>query len=940
MKGKSKSKKIIEAVNPKISIENMYKKYKSQESYNDFKIFTRNLNSKINVPKQNIGNISPTNYNNLTNKTNSNYINTNTNNKLSKKLTLKLKNVLETSNSITNNYSNMITPNSLRSNNNNTKTNKKTSEKNTKRYYSKNEKTTNLNNLKLSNENTIEIDEVNCEKKFNFNDDLILFHQKVSSNDISLEKEICNTKDNNEINSNKDHSNDLEKINENERNKNLNLDFEALKNANNFYTNSICEASVSFIEKGDKNLINNVPVSFVRQNENKLLQNTSSKKLIKINNYKSNNENVTKIIHKNGSETTIIKNNFIYTDNCFEDKMISKENNVECESNITNIKEENMSNDNKVFDSFNKKYDNYQNTPKREYEKINFSYESNENKIDFKNPFNKTDNKNRMNILPTDLNSALELKRNLSYEIIELNKFKTDSKSSNYKDILEDLSPTEKCNRNLLNYSKKGDKESFLEILSELYALEGKNLNIHVFNDIGENCLHIACKEGNLKIVEILLELNFDYELKDKNKHSKKTALHISCENGYFDISKMLIEKGANIDSLDAELNTPLHLCAIENHIELFQYLLDKTNKIDKKNSKGETAVDLALNNQKDINIVNRFKKIINDYYYKIYQNNKHLEKNILNNYLPSPRKFDKVKNQYNNVNTDSNNNNKDKLSQFIPFINKSDFKQQKIFNLENKNNKNLKYSNRKSSKELSCNSKLYNNFNSVNTSNMISDLSTNPINLSKKDSSNRSDLLFSNCKSNFDNYKNHNQKISNKNNTNLSNPKIHLSNNNLSNMKSENIEDINDIKKISNESNRKIKTINFTIKDLTNSCNSNSKVSKKTDNSSSSNNLNSISVSSKSKKMESLVDNFSSEMNNLSNTHSNVNEDSRYFIDKIVGKNSHNENRRLNVSDFICHMILGKGSFGEVYLVEEKISRVFYAMKVLKKEKMIGKTL
>ena len=55
-----------------------------------------------------------------------------------------------------------------------------------------------------------------------------------------------------------------------------------------------------------------------------------------------------------------------------------------------------------------------------------------------------------------------------------------------------------------------------------------------------------------------------------KHKFNKKTALHISCENGYFYISKMLIEKGAEIIILDKDLNTSLHLCAINNHVKMF----------------------------------------------------------------------------------------------------------------------------------------------------------------------------------------------------------------------------------------------------------------------------------------------------------------------------------------------------------------------------------
>lgn len=43
----------------------------------------------------------------------------------------------------------------------------------------------------------------------------------------------------------------------------------------------------------------------------------------------------------------------------------------------------------------------------------------------------------------------------------------------------------------------------------------------------------------------------------------------------------------------------------------------------------------------------------------------------------------------------------------------------------------------------------------------------------------------------------------------------------------------------------------------------------------------------------------------------------------------------QINVESFIAHKLLGKGSFGEVYLVEKKDTKVFYAMKVIDKSKM-----
>lgn len=54
--------------------------------------------------------------------------------------------------------------------------------------------------------------------------------------------------------------------------------------------------------------------------------------------------------------------------------------------------------------------------------------------------------------------------------------------------------------------------------------------------------------------------------------------------------------------------------------------------------------------------------------------------------------------------------------------------------------------------------------------------------------------------------------------------------------------------------------------------------------------------------------------------------------------KNS-SEKEKINLDSFLIHGLIGKGSFGEVYLVEKKDhDSAFYAMKVLHKSKIMSK--
>jgi hypothetical protein len=52
------------------------------------------------------------------------------------------------------------------------------------------------------------------------------------------------------------------------------------------------------------------------------------------------------------------------------------------------------------------------------------------------------------------------------------------------------------------------------------------------------------------------------------------------------------------------------------------------------------------------------------------------------------------------------------------------------------------------------------------------------------------------------------------------------------------------------------------------------------------------------------------------------------------------NPNTKISKEDFYILKVIGRGSFGKVYLVRKKDSGIPYAMKILKKDQLIKKNL
>ncbi|MCQ2817184.1 MAG: protein kinase, partial [archaeon] len=157
--------------------------------------------------------------------------------------------------------------------------------------------------------------------------------------------------------------------------------------------------------------------------------------------------------------------------------------------------------------------------------------------------------------------------------------------------------------RDLLVLARKGDKDTFIETLGKILKKEG---DVNYKDERGFTALHYACDEGNLKIVDILIKARCELNVKT---FEKKTPLHLTAIHGYFDISKLLIENGASLNASDNEKNTPIHFCASNGHIELMKFFLEKLPNVEVRNIYGKSPLDEAKSEE--------LKNILSEYIYK-----------------------------------------------------------------------------------------------------------------------------------------------------------------------------------------------------------------------------------------------------------------------------------------------------------------------------------
>ncbi|XP_055531768.1 uncharacterized protein LOC129722390 [Wyeomyia smithii] len=144
-----------------------------------------------------------------------------------------------------------------------------------------------------------------------------------------------------------------------------------------------------------------------------------------------------------------------------------------------------------------------------------------------------------------------------------------------------------------------------------------ETLNLAAVDSSGNTALHLAASSGYLELVkqlitkgamvdqriartktafkppsyENLLKENLNIDAVDDEG---QTALHLAAESGHTAIIKLLVAAKANVDASNASKRTALMLSSYEGHPDAVEYLITKTINVDAVDSYGQTALHLA----------------------------------------------------------------------------------------------------------------------------------------------------------------------------------------------------------------------------------------------------------------------------------------------------------------------------------------------------------
>lgn len=155
-------------------------------------------------------------------------------------------------------------------------------------------------------------------------------------------------------------------------------------------------------------------------------------------------------------------------------------------------------------------------------------------------------------------------------------------------------------NRKLWTAAEEGDSKAVCAALEE-----GANINWLNKHAEGKTPLHRASFNKHPECVSALLSASNEEGSKIKSRFivsinikdvvNKNTPLHMACSQGNLNIVCMLLEKGADVNITNALGNTPLHAASLRRNAPICRELLNHGANICVTNNRGSSLLQYAI---------------------------------------------------------------------------------------------------------------------------------------------------------------------------------------------------------------------------------------------------------------------------------------------------------------------------------------------------------